>query len=430
MSLRGFLDRLREQGKLREVNEPLSPVYEVSAAVGKEPTIFTNVNGWKVVMNILGSRQLLADALGVEPDKIIQTLSSCPSDGIVKIIADSPTKEVSEKPDLLKLPILTHYEGDGAPYITAGVVVSEYEGMMNASIHRLRVIGKNRLAARLVEFRHTYNLYRKAADKGEPLPIAIVIGIDPVTLFAISTRVPEGQEYSYAAALKGETLEVFECDNGIKVPHAEFVLEGYIHPTELADEGPFVDISGTYDIVRKQPVIYLTKIMHRRDPIYHALMPATNEHNIMMGVPYEPLIFNEVKKVADVRNVVMTPGGCWYFHAVVQIHKNSDDEAEKAIEATFAAHKSLKHVVIVDEDINIFDPNDIEFAIATRVKGDEDIYIFPNVRGSTLDPRSENGIGTKVGIDATMDLSKRWKFERARRPEVLEIELAKRKIHK
>ncbi|TRZ90553.1 MAG: UbiD family decarboxylase, partial [Methanosarcinales archaeon] len=178
MSLRGFLDKLREEGKLREVSEALSPVYEVSAAVGKEPTLFTNVNGSRVVMNVLGSRQLLADALGVSPDKIIQTLSSSPPEGIVKIVKDSPTKEVCEKPDLSKLPILTHYEGDGAPYITAGVVVSEYEGVMNASIHRLRVIGKDRLAARLVEFRHTYNLHKKAAENGVALPIAIVIGID------------------------------------------------------------------------------------------------------------------------------------------------------------------------------------------------------------------------------------------------------------
>ncbi len=418
MSFRGFIDNLKTEGKLRVVKKPLSPVYEVSASVGKEPTLFTNVNGSKVAMNILGSRELLAEALGVKKDRIIEYLSSRPPDGEVKLVKDSPTKEVIEKPDLAKLPILTHFEGDGAPYITAGVVVSEYEGIMNASIHRLRVIGKDKLTARLVEFRHTYNLYKKAQGKGEPLPVAIVIGIDPVALFAISTRVPEGKEFNYASALSGEPIELFECKNGIKVPHAEFVLEGYIHPTELVDEGPFVDISGTYDIIRKQPVIYLTNIMHRRDPIYHALMPGSNEHNVLMGVPYEPLIYGEVKKVADVKNVILTPGGCWYFHAVVQIHKNSDEEAKKAIDAAFAAHRSLKHVIIVDEDINIFDPNDIEFAIATRVKGDEDIYIYPNVRGSTLDPRSENGIGTKVGIDATMDLSKKWKFQRVPKPKV------------
>ncbi len=418
MSFRGFIEQLRSEGKLKEIGTPISPIYEVSAIAGREPTLFTNVNGSMVAMNIIGSRELLAEALGVQPERIISHLSSRPPEGKIKLVADSPTKEVVEKPDLSKLPILTHFEGDGAPYITSGVVVSEYEGVMNASVHRLRVIGKDKLAARLVEFRHTYNLHKKAAEKGEALPIAIVIGIDPVTLFAISTRVPEGKEFEYASSLNGEPIEVFECGNGIKVPHAEIVLEGYIHPTELVDEGPFVDISGTYDIVRKQPVIYITRIMHRKDPIYHALIPAGNEHNILMGVPYEPLIFNEVKKVADVRNVVLTPGGCWYFHAAVQMHKNNDEEAKRAIEAAFSAHKSLKHVVIVDDDINIFDPNDIEFAIATRVKGDEDIYIYPNVRGSTLDPRSENGIGTKVGIDATMDLSKRWKFERAKRPKV------------
>lgn len=418
MSFRGFIEQLRSEGKLKEIGTPISPMYQVSAVAGREPTLFTNVNGSMVAMNIIGSRELLAEALGVQPERIISHLSSHSPEGKVKLVADSPTKEVVEKPDLSKLPILTHFEGDGAPYITSGVVVSEYEGVMNASIHRLRVIGKDKLAARLVEFRHTYNLHKKAAEHRKALPIAIVIGIDPVTLFAVSTRVPEGKEFEYASSLNGKPIEVFECGNGIKVPHAEIVLEGYIHPTELVDEGPFVDISGTYDIVRRQPVIYITKIMHRKDPIYHALMPAGNEHNILMGVPYEPLIFSEVKKVADVRNVVLTPGGCWYFHAAVQIHKNNDEEAKRAIDAAFSAHKSLKHVVIVDDDINIFDPSDIEFAIATRVKGDEDIYIYPNVRGSTLDPRSENGVGTKVGVDATMDLSKKWKFERAKRPEI------------
>ncbi len=189
MSFRGFLERLGSEGKLKEIRKPLSPAYEVCATVGKEPTLFTDVNGWNVGMNLLGSRELLAEALGVPPEGIIQYLSSRSSDGKIKIVKDSPSREVMQEPDLSKLPILTHYEGDGAPYITAGVVVSEYEGVMNASIHRLRVIGRDRLAVRLVEFRHTYNLHRKAAENGEALSIAIVIGIDPVTLFAVSTRI-------------------------------------------------------------------------------------------------------------------------------------------------------------------------------------------------------------------------------------------------
>ncbi len=421
MSFRGFLKHLKTKGRLNEISKPLSPMYEVSAIAGNQPVLFTNVNGAKVAMNLIASRELLAEALNVKHDRMTQYLSSLHGDGKVIVVEDSPAKEIIEKPDLSRLPILTHFEKDGYPYITAGVVVSEYDGISNASIHRLGVIGKDKLVARLVEYRHTYNLYKKASERGDALPVAIAIGVDPVILFATATRVPEGKEFNYASALRGKPVELFECENGVKVPHAEIVLEGYIHPTELVDEGPFVDISGTYDIVRKQPVVYLTKIMHVEDYIYHAIMPASNEHRTLMGVPYEPLIFNEVRKVADVKEVVLTPGGCCYFHAVVQVHKDEDYDAKKVIEAVFKAHRSVKHVIIVDEDINIFDPNDIEFAIATRVKGDKDIYIYSNMRGSTLDPCSDNGIGTKVGIDATKDLSRKWKFERVLKPEINEF---------
>jgi len=150
---------------------------------------------------------LLAEALGVAPEKIIEHLSSCPPEGEVKLVRNSPTKEEVEKPDLYKLPILTHFEGDGAPYITAGVVVSQYQGMMNASIHRLRVIGKDRLAARLVEFRHTYNLHKKAAQMASHFD-CYSYRYRPRCSFCISTRVPEGKEFNYAAALQGEPLEV------------------------------------------------------------------------------------------------------------------------------------------------------------------------------------------------------------------------------
>ena len=133
---------------------------------------------------------------------------------------------------------------------------------------------------------------------------------------------------------------------------------------------------------------------------------------MLMGVPYEPLIYKAVSKVAKVRDVILTQGGCWYFHAVVQIDKETEDDARRAIEAAFQAHGSLKHVVVVDSDIDIYDPSDIEYAIATRIRGDEDIVLHPNVRGSTLDPRSVDGITTKVGVDATARLDKLWKFQR------------------
>ncbi|MHB8102453.1 MAG: UbiD family decarboxylase [Methanosarcina sp.] len=421
MSFRAFIDQLKENGKLVEIPQPVSPKFEASriAKTIKDPVLFHDVSGSKVIMNLLGSRDELASLLGVPKEEIIKRLSEVSPKGTVMLVSESPTLEVVEnKVDLTKLPILTHFEKDGAPYITAGIVVSEYGGIMNASIHRLMLAGKDKLAARLVPPRHTYLLHKKAAENGEPLPVAIVIGCDPLIIYATSTRVPVGKEFEYAAALRGLPVEVFECENGVKVPHAEIVLEGYIDPVEKVNEGPFVDITGTYDVVRKEPVIRISRIIHRKDPIYHGILPAGPEHLLMMGIPYEPRIYKAVGEVTTVKNVVLTEGGCCYLHAVVQIEKQTEGDGKNAIMAAFAAHTSLKHVVVVDEDINIFDPNDVEFAIATRVKGDLDILVIPNVRGSSLDPRgAPDGTTTKVGIDATKVLVEKENFERAVIPE-------------
>ena len=421
MSYRDFIDRLKENGKLVEVPQPVSPRFEASriAKKTKAPVLFHDISGSKVIMNLLGSRDELASMLGVPKEEIIRKLAEVSSEGEVRIVSESPTLEVvEEEVDLTKLPILTHFEKDGAPYITAGIVVSEYGGTINASIHRLMLVGKDKLAARLVPPRHTYLLHKKAIEKGEPLPVAIVIGCDPTIIYATSTRVPVGKEFEYAAALRGAPVELFECSNGVKVPHSEIVLEGYVDPVEKVDEGPFVDITGTYDVMRKEPVIRITRVIHRKDPIYHGILPAGPEHLLMMGVPYEPRIYRAVGEVTTVKNVVLTEGGCCYLHAVVQIEKQTEGDGKNAIMAAFAAHTSLKHVVVVDEDINIFDPDDVEFAIATRVKGDMDLLIIPNVRGSSLDPRgAPDGTTTKVGIDATKVLIEKENFERAVIPE-------------
>ena len=421
MSFRDFIDQLKENGKLVEIPQPVSPRFEASriAKTTKAPVLFHDISGSKVIMNLLGSRDELASMLGVPKEEIIKKLSEVSPEGEVRLVTESPTLEVVEdQVDLTKLPILTHFEKDGAPYITAGIVVSEYGGTINASIHRLMLAGKDKLAARLVPPRHTYLLHKKAAEKGEPLPVAIVLGCDPTIIYATSTRVPAGKEFEYAAALRGAPVELFECANGVKVPHAEIVLEGYVDPVEKVDEGPFVDITGTYDVVRKEPVIHITRIIHRKDPIYHGILPAGPEHLLMMGVPYEPRIYRAVGEVTTVKNVVLTEGGCCYLHAVVQIEKQTEGDGKNAIMAAFAAHTSLKHVVVVDEDINIFDPNDVEFAIATRVKGDMDILVISNVRGSSLDPRgAPDGTTTKVGIDATKILVEKENFERAVIPE-------------
>ena len=423
MSFRDFIEDLRKSGRLTEIDRPISKEYEAAilAHETKGPVFFKNVDGSKAIMNLLGSREELGKMLGVPKEEIIQRLADISADGKVVVVKDSPTKEVvieGKDVDLTKLPIMKHFEKDGGNgYITAGIVVSEYDGEKNASIHRLMVASKNTLAARLVPPRHTFVLHKKAAERGEKLPVAIVLGADPVITYASTTRVPISKEFEYAAALRGSPVELFECGNGIKVPHAEYVLEGYIDPAQRVSEGPFVDITGTYDHIRPEPVIKITKIYHRKDPIYHGILPAGAEHLLMMGVPYEPKIYKAVSEVTTVKNVVLTEGGCCYLHAVVQIKKQTEGDAKNAMMAAFAAHTSLKHVVVVDEDIDIFNPDDVEFAIATRVKGDMDTMIVTNVRGSSLDPRGEpDGTTTKVGVDATKVLKNKEDFERAKFP--------------
>jgi UbiD family decarboxylase len=235
--------------------------------------------------------------------------------------------------------------------------------------------------------------------------------VDPLILLAAATRVPPGKEFEYASALRGAPVELFKLGNGIAIPHAEIAFEGYIG-AETAREGPFMDITEAYDLIRDEPVITLTKMYRRKDPIYYAILPAGREHRLLMGVPYEPLIYRAVEHVARVKNVFLTDGGCCYLHAVVQLKKEKEGEPKNAIIAAFAAHPSLKCVIVVDEDIDIFNPTEVEYAVATRVRWNEDLVLIPGVRGSSLDPSSKNGLTTKVGIDATKELGAEKRYER------------------
>ncbi len=416
MGFREFIDQLKKDGNLVEVSKPVSPIFEAPrmAYLDRRPILFHDCMGHKAAMNVLNSRESLAKSIGVTPDNIITKLTSTTPNGEVKHVDDSPMFEVKSKANLSKLPIMKHFKKDGGAYITAGIVVAKYKDQYNASIHRLMVVNDTTLAARLVPPRHTYVMQKEAAARNEPLQIGIVIGIDPVTVFAASTRVPQGKEWQYAAALKGSPLELVTLNNGVEVPHGEIVLEGSIDPVEKVKEGPFVDITGSYDHIRPEPVIHLTDMMTRKDPIYHGILPGGNEHKLLMGVPYEPLIYNAVGNVTKVKNVVLTEGGCCYLHAIVQIEKQTEGDGKNAIMAAFAAHTSLKHVVVVDTDINIFDSADVEYAIATRTKADRDVMIVSNVRGSSLDPVSEDNITSKMGIDATKPLKASDKYERAK----------------
>ena len=409
--MREFIEKMRKAGLVVDVKDEVSVDLQApKMAAGTDKLLFFHkIGGHRAVMNLTASRISLSLALGIDEKKIVSTLADAKFNG--KLVEDGTLP--MKKPDLSKFPIMHHFPKDAGKYLTSAIVFSHYEGIENASIHRMQVLDDHRVAARLVEGRHTHVMLKKALAKGEKLPIAVTIGTHPAVTFASCTRVPTGMELPYAAELMGGTLKVKRCGNGVLVPDAEVVLEGFI-TGDLTEEGPFVDITGTYDPVRMQHIIEFTGMYTKPDFIYHGILPGGDEHKVLMGCPYEPTIYKAVAGVTQVRNVVLTKGGCGYLHAVIQIKKSTQGDGKNAIMAEFAAHTSLKHVVVIDEDIDPTDPNDVEYAIATRVSGDRDIMVITGVRGSSLDPcQLEDGTNVKVGVDATMVLGREADFMRA-----------------
>jgi UbiD family decarboxylase len=386
----------------------------------------------RVIANISGTRKRICAALNVHPDQLYRRLLwAWRSPKKPKIKADGTVKEVSEKKiDLSKIPILTHFERDAGPYITSGVIhARSVDGSIeNLSVHRLQVLDKNHLAIRLVP-RHLFKLWNDAKRAGKDLEIAISIGVHPAILLAASSPVPFGvNEFDVANALLNNHLRLIHCENvDADTPaDAELVLEGRISAAKEVLEGPFVDITGTYDVQRKQPVVEVVGVMHRRDYVYEGLLPSGAEHRLLMGLPHEVLIWESVSKVVPkVYAVNLSAGGNGWLHAVIAIEKQLDGDGKNALLAAFAAHPSLKHAAVVDSDINVFDASEVEWAIATRFQAKEDLIIIENARGSTLDSSAdqETGLTSKMGVDATRPFTKpREKFEKAKIPASKRIE--------
>ena len=434
MSLRPFLkDESGISGELLKHDKELSPKFEIPSVMKDNDNgpvlIFSKVKGsdLRVVSGLCGTRDRIFRAIGADSRTYYsRIIGATNSPTPPKIVDDGPVMEVNERADLRRLPVLTHYEKDPGPYITSGIVVARSPDgkFQNASMHRLLVLGKDRLTIRIVP-RHLYALHQEAIRQGKDLQVAIVMGVHPAVLVGVNAGPKLGvDELGVANSLLGGTLKLVRCKHvDVKVPaEAEIVLEGLIKKDEAVDEGPFVDLTGTYDIVRKQPVVEVLGMMRRRDAFFQAILPGGSEHKLLMGLPKEAKMFEGITKVVpEVRGVRLTLGSSCWFHAAVSIKKQADGDGKNALMAAFGSNPSVKHVVVVDEDIDIDEINEVEWAIATRFQGDEDMIRIRRARGSTLDPSSdqERILTTKIGIDATIPWNKpREKFEKARMPGV------------
>lgn len=381
-------------------------------ALGEKPVFFENVkeSSIPVVAGLVSSKELICRSLGITKEQLLPKLLSAIEHPVApQVVAKGACQEIVEtNVDLTKLPIMRYTEKDGGKYIASAVsIIKDPQLGRNMCFHRLMLKDKNHFVPRIVEHRGTDTALSKA---GGELDIAICIGNSTPVLLSAATSLPMGvDELSMANTL--EKTDLVKCKTvDLEVPSdAEFVLEGRI-TKEKVTEGPFLDLTGIVDRQRQQPVLEIKCITHRQKPIYQTILAGKNEHKFLMGMPKEPTIFKEVSKVCQCKDVYITPGGCSWLHAVVQIKKQNADDGRKAILATFEGHKSLKHCVVVDEDINIYDPHDVEWAIATRFQADKNEIICSNQPGSSLDPSGDLSEGkkattAKAGFDATAPLT-------------------------
>ena len=317
MNLRTFIAKLEKEGKLQKIPKPVSQDLEAAAVInglGEQPVIFENVSSkrYRVAAGLVSSRELVAEALGIPVQKILPTLSKAiDNPKKPKLLAQkgavAPCQEVvEEKVDLDSLPLLRYFPSDGGRYVTSAVaIIRDPDSGPNACFHRLMQIGKNTFTARLVEGRHTHAAYQKALAKGKELEVAFCIGNSTAVMLAAAISAPTGVDEMAIANTLDDTPMVKCKTNDLLVPaESEIILEGRITLKD-ADEGPFVDLTETNDIIRKQPIVEIDCITRRKNPVYQTLLPGMTEHKLLMGMPREPTIYREVSKVCECKDVAL-----------------------------------------------------------------------------------------------------------------------------
>ena len=412
----GFREMLQGVQVVDELVSVRHEMLERSMASEHRPLLLTNVKespGHRAALNII-DRDRLCESFGVEPGELIDILAwamNNPSEPVMVSPPEAPVLEnTMEKVDLTALPIPWHYPEDGGRYQSASVIIAQYDGTRNASFHRQLLRDATHTVSRFVP-RHLRTMTDNAIEAGNEIPIAVVNGPDPVVLLAGAMSFDEPlYELRVAAALHerfyDDSLRIVELSNGVAVPaDSEYAMEARI-TLQTDREGPYVDITGTLDSIRLEPVIEYDAIHHRNSPVFHALIPAGLEHKTLMGLPRAPTIKAAVSEVATCTDVYLTEGGCGCLSSVVQIVPKQKGDGVKAIHAALDGHRSMKQVIVVDDDIDVTDPARVEWALMTRWQPDIDTVILSSQKGSSLDPsRDEDGTTSKIGMDATLDPS-------------------------
>ena len=435
-SLRNYLALLEGTGNLVHFNEELSTRFEIPAAIKyiarhkRKTVIFDHVQHYDipVVGNLFASRRHLAIALAVREDQLEQEITSRVENPIQpKIVASAPVQEVviRENIDIQKtIPVLTHHEKDAGPYFTSAVVIARdpETGIRGMGVHRIQIKDRDKIGI-LLASPPLSNFLNKAEKSGESLEIAIALGVDPLTFLGAVFFAPEGiDKFDIAGGLHQAPVELVKgCSTDLEVPaNAEFVLEGYLVPGQREVEGPFGETTGYY-LTFDSPIGQITSITHRSRPLYYGLVPFIGEEEVIFQAISRPRLLKTFREsLPDVSikdlNIVLTGAIC-----VVQIRKKRDDDAPRIIDLLLSTPQA-KMAVVVDEDIDIFDQHEVNWAMVTRVRPDSDVIIKPGQPGLSIDPSAEEltrnedgrsvGKTAKLGIDATKPLKESARYEK------------------
>ena len=430
-SLRGFLamverdypdELLRIRAPVRTHLDMTSLVFELERAGRSPVVVYENVEGHTlpVVTNIAGNRKLLAACLGVEvADLPTAFRERCQKYIPCEVVKDAPWQEVTlegDEVDLTKLPIPTHFSVDAAPYITAGQITARdpVTGVDTTGFHRLMLRGKNRLGVSLHSRRRMHEFHRRAEERGETLPAAITLGIHPLHYMGsmVYAYPPQVRKFEIIGGLFGEPYRLAKTGvQDLEVPAgAEIIIEGEILANVKEPEGPFSEFTGYASYRSTQNVFVAHRVRMRRDAMYHSVVSGMSQDHILVScVTREGEILNTLRRnQPNVMNVHVPHRTCGAFLAIVKMKKTAQGEPQQAIMAALGTEFYTKYVIVVDEDVDIFDMNDVMWAIATRVHAEKDIVFIPGCKGAILDPTSdpETFTVTKMGIDATRPAGK------------------------
>lgn len=424
--LRCFLALIEERfpDQLLRITTPVSTNLDITSTVlelerhGRSPiVIFENVDGhdMPVVTNIAGNRTVLAAALGVDTAELPTAFRErCQRYIPSEVVSDAPWQEITiegDDVDLGKLPIPFHFSVDAAPYITAGQIAARdpETGVDTTGFHRLMLAGKNRLGVSLHSRRRMYEFHRRAAARGENLPAAVTLGIHPLHYMGsmVYHFPPDVRKFDIIGGLFGEPYRLARCGTAnLDVPAAaEIVIEGEILAEEQAPEGPFGEFTGYASYRSTNNIFVAHRIRMRRDPIFHSVASGmSSDHILVSCITREGEILNSLRRnLPNVRNVHVPHTTCGAFMIFISMKKTAEGEAKMAIMGTLGTELYAKYVIVVDDDVDVFNMQDVMWAVATRVQAEKDILLIPGAKGAIIDPTSdpENFTVTKMGIDAT-----------------------------